>query len=68
MSLHKYELSFSSLSQSDKIELMNRIDKVSWNGLDLNPKAQVGQFFLDESLDPSILKIPDSCHLVRIYH
>ncbi len=67
MSLYKYELTFSGLTQSEKSELIERIDNLSWNGLVWNSDSTKAEFFIDEHDDLSSFKIPDSCHLTRIY-
>ena len=67
MSLHKYKIDFSSLSTNEKTELMDQIDSISFNGLFWHANFQSADFFIDETFNLDSLKIPDQCHLSRIY-
>lgn len=66
MSLIRYRLDYSKLSPDEAEDLIQRIDKISFDGFLPAIRTRIGEFFLDESVDVSILRIPDSCHLTRI--
>lgn len=67
MSLHKYGLTFSQLTPSERADLIDRLEKMSWNGLFWDSDFQNAQFFIDEKDDPASLNVPASCHLTRLY-
>lgn len=63
MSLVRYFIDYSKLPVGEFDALCQRIENLSFNGLHINPHTKNGEFFLDESVDVSILHIPDSCCL-----
>ena len=67
MSLHKYVVDLSKLNPDEKSNLMDEIEPISFNGLFYNPSTQIGEFFVYENFDVSLLNIPDSCNLTRVY-
>lgn len=69
MSLHKYQIDFSSLTPDEFKNLHDKLDPKTNSGLSCNPQTKLAQFLVDESIDPShLVEIPDCCHLTRIYH
>lgn len=67
MSLHKYKVDFSSLNPDERANLINRIEAMSFNSLFWYSGFQSATFFIEEALNPDSLKIPNECHLTRIY-
>ena len=67
MSLKKYTIDFSKLSADEKTNLMDKIESLSFNGLFYNPPLQIGEFFVYEDFDISLLNVPDVCNLTRTY-
>lgn len=67
MSLKKYTVDFSKLSSDEKTILMDKIESLSFNGLSYNPFLQIGEFFVYEGFDISLLNVPDLCSLTRTY-
>lgn len=66
MSLHQYHIDFSQLPLSEKEVLSERVDRVSFTGIQWEQGFQSGTFFIEENFDLGFLKIPDCCHLSRI--
>lgn len=66
MSLHQYEIDFSTLSPSEKSILSEHIDECSFNGLHWKPGFQSAIFFVDEKFDIRFLNVPTSCRLSRL--
>lgn len=46
---------------------MDKIESLSFNGLSYNPSLQIGEFFVYEDFDISLLNVPDLCNLTRTY-
>lgn len=67
MSLHKYWVDFSSLTANEKSELHNNLDTHSHDGFLWDPNLQGSTFLVPENYDISFLKIPEKCHLTRVY-
>lgn len=66
MSLHKYGVDFSHLTEPELSEVIKKIENISWDGLFWYIGQQYAHFFIEESFDISQLQIPDSCHLKRL--
>lgn len=66
MSLHQYEIDFSSLSLDEKTILIDRIENVSFNGLLWKQGFQSANFFVEDSFDISSLNVPVCCRLSRL--
>lgn len=64
--LHQYHIDFSQLSPDEKAALSDRIDNISFTGIQWEQGFQSGAFFIEENFDLGFLKIPDCCHLSRI--
>lgn len=67
MSLHKYTIDFKSLKSDERADLIDRIETISFNGLLWHSDFLSADFFIEESLNPDFLRIPDECHLTQIY-
>lgn len=66
MSLHKYELDFSKLSNEDRINLTNHIERYCFDDVDYDSNSHLANFSIDEEIDISFLNIPASCHPTRV--
>ena len=66
MSLHQYEIDFSSLSPDEKNTLSERIENFSFNGLCWKQDFQSAIFFIEENFDISFLNVPIKCQLSRL--
>lgn len=64
--LHQYHIDFSQLSPDEKAALSDRIDNISFTGIQWEQGFQSGTFFIEGNFDLGFLKIPDCCHLSRI--
>jgi hypothetical protein len=64
--LHQYHIDFSQLSPDERQALIDRIERFSFIGVQLEQGFQSGAFFIDEDFDLGLLKIPDCCHLFRV--
>ena len=64
--LHQYHIDFSQLSPDEKAALSDRIDNISFTGIQWEQGFQSGTFFIEEYFVLGCLKIPDCCHLSRI--
>lgn len=67
MSLLKYRIDISSLSDGEKSNLIDRIDKRSFNGSFMIPGQDFIDFLIDEKVNVSVLDIPASCRLTHLY-
>lgn len=67
MLLHKYWVDFSVLTPNEKSEWYNKLDTCSYDGFLWNPDFQSGTFLVSENYDINFLKIPEKCHLKRVY-
>ncbi len=63
MSLIRYLYDFSSLSNDNVNNLLNRIERMSHTS-SFNPHTRMCEFFLSNSDMLSLIQIPDSCTLV----
>lgn len=63
MSLVKYEIDCSSLSDDGKEELLHRLDLATHVGTRESNERGHYCFYLEEGDDPSTLRIPDECNL-----
>jgi hypothetical protein len=68
MSLYQYEIDFSFLSDNEKKLLINQIERISYTGLHWKNDFQSAIFFIDKDQDISFLKVPEICHLKRIFN
>ena len=66
MPLHQYEVDFSQLTLDERTVLMDRIEKMSFNGLHWKSGFQSAIFFVDEDFDVSFLNVPACCSLRRV--
>lgn len=66
MSLHQYEVDFSQLTLDERTVLIDRIEKMSFNGLLWKSGFQSAVFFIDEDFDVNFLNIPACCSLRRV--
>lgn len=66
MSLLRYRVDYSKLSPDEVEDLFRIIDEFSFNGFHPDYHARIGEFYLDDSVDVSTLRIPDSCQLSHL--
>ena len=64
--LHQYHIDFSQLSPDEKAALSDRIDNISFTGIQCEQVYQSCTIFKEEKIEIGFLKIPDCCHLSRI--
>ena len=66
MGLFQYEVDCSALEESERSDLLGRIQDLSFDGGRMTDRRFVYTFTLEAAEDLPILKIPDQCPLRRI--
>lgn len=66
MSLHQYEIDFSSLSIDERKSIIHKIEQVSHDGLHWKQGLQSAVFSVETNRDINFLNIPEACHLTQI--
>lgn len=66
MPLHEYRIDFSSLSADERMSLISRLEKLTYNGVHWENDFQSCVFYVDEGYDIDNLKIPSACRLTRL--
>lgn len=66
MSLQRYLVDFSTLSDNDKDALISKIDNSSFNGLHYREFGKSAEFMLEENVSIDSLHIPSQCVVTRL--
>lgn len=64
--LLRYRIDFSGLNPDAKDKLFYKLENWTFNGFFIDPHRKIGEFYVYEDFNISLLEIPDSCHLTRI--